>query len=108
MPTIAIFFGIIVRMWHDDHPPAHIHAEYQGFEALIAIDTGEVVQGNLPRKVAAILKEWCATHRDELRDAVAARMVTRGDLHLLDEEHARNHAGALGQVPLVRRRDGMS
>ncbi len=40
--------------------------------------------------------------------AVAARMVTRGDLHLLDEEHARNHAGALGQVPLVRRRDGMS
>jgi hypothetical protein len=20
MPTIAIFFGIIVRMWHDDHP----------------------------------------------------------------------------------------
>ncbi len=67
MPTIAIFFGIVVRMWHDDHPPAHIHAEYQGFEALIAIDTGEVVQGNLPRKVAAILKEWCATHRDELR-----------------------------------------
>ena len=53
MPTIAIFFGIVVRMWHDDHPPAHIHAEYQGFEALIAIDTGEVVQGNLPRKVAA-------------------------------------------------------
>ncbi|MEY4909530.1 MAG: hypothetical protein RL260_3248 [Pseudomonadota bacterium] len=67
MPTIAIFFGIVVRMWHDDHPPAHIHAEYQGFEALIAIETGEVVQGNLPRKVAAILKEWCATHRDELR-----------------------------------------
>ncbi|QEA12394.1 DUF4160 domain-containing protein [Comamonas sp. SCN 65-56] len=27
MPTIAIFFGIIVRMWHDDHPPPHIHVE---------------------------------------------------------------------------------
>eukprot|EP01030_Chromulinospumella_sphaerica_P004016 gene4016-3928_t len=27
MPTIAIFFGIIVRMWHDDHPPPHIHLE---------------------------------------------------------------------------------
>jgi hypothetical protein len=67
MPTIAIFFGIVVRMWHDDHPPAHIHAEYQGFEALIAIESGEVMQGNLPRKVAAILKEWCNTHREELR-----------------------------------------
>lgn len=67
MPTIAIFFGIVIRIWHDDHPPAHIHAEYQGFEALIAIETGEVVQGSLPRKVAAIIKEWRETHRDELR-----------------------------------------
>ena len=37
MPTIAIFFGIIVRMWHDDHPPPHIHVEYQGFEAVDCI-----------------------------------------------------------------------
>jgi len=48
VPTIAIFFGIIVRMWHDDHPPPHIHVEYQGFEALVAIGTGEVSQGQLP------------------------------------------------------------
>ena len=54
-------------MWHDDHPPAHIHAEYQGFEALLSIETGEIARGTLPRKVAAILKEWCSTHRDELR-----------------------------------------
>jgi len=34
MPILSVFFGIIVRMWHDDHPPPHIHVEYQGFEAL--------------------------------------------------------------------------
>ncbi len=55
MPTIAIFFGIIVRMWHDDHPPPHIHVEYQGFEALVTIETGLVSKGELPRKVASIL-----------------------------------------------------
>ena len=68
MPTIATFFGIIIRMWHDDHPPIHIHAEYQGFEALIAVKTGEVLQGELPRKVAAIVKDWCLNHQDELLD----------------------------------------
>ncbi len=68
MPTLSIFFGIIVRMWHDDHPPPHIHVEYQGFEALVQISTGEVSEGNVPRKVAAIVKEWCLVHQAELQD----------------------------------------
>ena len=66
MPTIAIFFGIIVRMWHDDHPPPHIHVEYQGFEALVAIETGLVTQGALPRTVANIVRDWCLLHQTEL------------------------------------------
>ena len=56
MPTLSIFFGIIIRMWHDDHPPPHIHVEYQGFEALVKIAAGAVSEGGLPRKVAAIVK----------------------------------------------------
>lgn len=68
MPTLSIFFGIIVRMWHDDHPPPHIHVEYQGFEALVKISNGEVSEGELPRKVAAIVKEWCLVHQAELQD----------------------------------------
>ena len=39
MPILSVFFGIIVRMWHDDHPPPHIHVEYQGFEALVDVRT---------------------------------------------------------------------
>lgn len=68
MPTLSIFFGIIVRMWHDDHPPPHIHVEYQGFEALVNIATGEVSTGELPRKVASIVKDWCLVHQAELQD----------------------------------------
>lgn len=55
-------------MWHDDHPPAHIHVEYQDFEALVDIETGNVTKGRLPRKVAAIVKDWCHIHRQELMD----------------------------------------
>jgi hypothetical protein len=45
MPTIAIFYGIVIRMYWLDHSPPHVHAIYQGFEALIAIETGEVIGG---------------------------------------------------------------
>lgn len=68
MPILSVFFGIIVRMWHDDHPPPHIHVDYQGFEALVDIQTGQVSKGKLPRKVASIVQEWCLTHQQELLD----------------------------------------
>jgi hypothetical protein len=66
VPILSIFFGIIIRMRHDDHPPPHIHAAYQGFEALINIKTGKVAEGYLPKKAAKIVKEWCSRHQDEL------------------------------------------
>ena len=55
MPILSVFFGIIVRMWHDDHPPPHIPVEYQGFEALVNIRTGEISEGRLPKKAASIV-----------------------------------------------------
>ena len=63
MPILSVFFGIIIRMWHDDHPPPHIHASYQGFEALIDIRTGQILEGYLPRKASKIIKEWCLAHQ---------------------------------------------
>lgn len=68
MPTLSTFFGIIIRMWHDDHPPPHIHVEYQGFEALVDIADGRISSGELPRKVATIVQEWCLVHQQELQN----------------------------------------
>jgi hypothetical protein len=45
-------------MYHDDHPPAHIHIEYQGCTALVEIKAGEIIKGSLPNKVHKIVKEW--------------------------------------------------
>jgi len=30
VPSISVFFGIIVRMFYNDHEPPHFHAEHQG------------------------------------------------------------------------------
>lgn len=66
MPTISIFFGIVVQMYWRDHPPAHFHAYYQGYEGLIAIETGELIVGHLPPGSRRILKAWALGHQPEL------------------------------------------
>ncbi len=63
------FFGILIKMFFSDHAPAHFHAEYAEHEALVAIETLEVIRGELPRRALALVLEWAAVHRDELRAA---------------------------------------
>lgn len=75
MPEISRFYGLIIKMYWSDHAPPHFHAEYGEDEALIGIETLEVLRGSLPRRGLALLLEWASLHRDELREDWAhARM----------------------------------
>jgi len=47
MPTISTFYGILIRMFFNDHAPPHFHARYGEFEATIDIATLEVIEGDL-------------------------------------------------------------
>ncbi|MBL8291647.1 MAG: DUF4160 domain-containing protein [Bryobacterales bacterium] len=67
MPEVSRFFGIVIRMYFNDHNPAHFHAEYGEHEALLEIDTLAVLRGELPRRALALVLEWAALHRQELR-----------------------------------------
>jgi hypothetical protein len=66
MPVISYFFGIYVRMYHDDHNPPHFHVEYQGHQALMAIENGELLEGALPNKAIKLVREWANEHQQEL------------------------------------------
>jgi hypothetical protein len=55
-------------MYFDDHPPPHFHVYYGDFAAKINIETLELGEGQLPRRALALVLEWAAAHRDELRD----------------------------------------
>jgi hypothetical protein len=68
MPTIAMFYGIVIQMYWRDHPPPHVHAFYQGFEALIAVETGEIVGGRLPKNAERIVRQWVLLRKAELID----------------------------------------
>jgi hypothetical protein len=66
MPTISIFFGFIVQMYWRDHGPAHVHVWYQGQEALVAIETGKVIAGHLPKAAIKIIQDWVTLRKPEL------------------------------------------
>ena len=66
MPVISYFFGIYIRMYHDDHNPPHFHAKYQGYEALIEIKSGKILEGQLPKKAVKIIKEWVEENQELL------------------------------------------
>jgi hypothetical protein len=66
MPTICIFYGIVIQMFWNDHAPPHFHALYGEFEALIDIRTLEIMNGELPRRALALVLEWAQEHRAEL------------------------------------------
>ena len=51
----------------NDPEPAHFHAQYGEFEAFIEIETLAIVRGDLPRRAMALVLEWAALHRQELR-----------------------------------------
>ena len=77
MPEVTRFFGIVIRMYFNDHEPAHFHAEYGEFEGLIEIETLAILRGDLPRRALALVLEWAALHRQELRsDWESARLGT--------------------------------
>lgn len=66
MPIVSIFFGIIIRVFHDDHPPPHVHVEYGGYAAVVDIRSGQILGGKLPPRVARLVEEWRGLHRREL------------------------------------------
>lgn len=66
MPEISRFFGIIIRMFYDEHDPPHFHAEYSGHKALFDFH-GNILKGSLESRTATrLVREWIDLHATEL------------------------------------------
>jgi hypothetical protein len=68
VPIIAIFNGIIIQMFFEDHGPPHVHAVYSGAKALVRISDGAVIRGKLPRKQANLVRDWVKLRHAELME----------------------------------------
>jgi len=68
MPEISRFFGIIIRMYYNDHAPPHVHAEYQGEKVLLDF-SGNILRGGLGSRTALrLVREWIDLHETELKE----------------------------------------
>jgi hypothetical protein len=68
MPTLSMFFGIIIRMYYapKEHNPPHIHVYFQDFKAIINIYDCELIDGKLPSKQNRLVTAWIEIHKEEL------------------------------------------
>ena len=68
MPTLSMFFGIIIRMYYapKEHNPPHIHCFYQDSIALINIINCDLMEGELPTKQLRFVIAWIEIHKEDL------------------------------------------
>jgi hypothetical protein len=66
VPTISVFYGVVIRMYWADHAPPHFHAVYGASEASIDIRTLTVIRGELPWRALSLTLQWAALYREEL------------------------------------------
>lgn len=68
MPEISRFLGIIIVMYHKEHPPPHFHAKYGNQTAVFSIQDLRIIEGALPVRVISLVLEWAFEHREELME----------------------------------------
>ena len=69
MPSISMFYGIIVYMYFKDnkqHNKPYIHVRIQEDEVVVAIPYGEILEGSIPNSKMKLLQAWIELHQDEL------------------------------------------
>lgn len=68
MPTLSMFFGIIIRMFYapKEHNPPHIHVYYQDSIAVVNILNCELIDGELPVRQMRMVLAWIEIHQEEL------------------------------------------
>lgn len=66
MPTISIFYGIVIQMFWNDHAPPHFHARYSDYKGIIHISELRMIEGDLPQRALSLILDWAKLHQNEL------------------------------------------
>ena len=69
MPEVSRFYGLVIKIFYDDHNPPHFHAEYGEYEVLVDITTLAIMSGRLSARALGMVTEWASMHQQELRVA---------------------------------------
>jgi len=68
MPRISEFFGIVIEMFWREHGPPHFHASYAEFEAVIDLESLDIIRGSLPNRAAGLVRDWSEQNHTALME----------------------------------------
>jgi Domain of unknown function (DUF4160) len=66
MPEVARFYGIVIKVFFGDHSPPHFHAIYGEYNALVSIESLELIEGDLPNRAEKLVLEWSILYQQDL------------------------------------------
>jgi hypothetical protein len=69
MPEIARFYGILIKMYFSlsEHGTPHFHAIYGEYVGVFAIESLELLEGDLPPRALRLVREWAGVYQSELK-----------------------------------------
>lgn len=78
MPVIARFYGVVIKMYfqQSEHNPPHVHAIYGEYIGAIDIQTGEMLEGDLPKRALKMVQEWIEQHKGDLMNIWKTQQFT--------------------------------
>ena len=84
MPELCRFLGLVITMYHGDHPPPRFHVNHGRHNAQVLLD-GRILAGALPRHQRRLVRRWAELHRAELEESWerALRRQTLGTIEPL-------------------------
>jgi Domain of unknown function (DUF4160) len=100
---MARFYGILVKLYFQDHGTPHFHAVYSEYNAVFDIETLEMMEGDLPGRAQKLVREWAERYQSdllvmwELRNSSSCRGSINDRYHDIPENRLRSAAG--GQAP---------
>ena len=63
---LSRFFGIIITLYYNDHPPPHFHVRYGKQKAIVGINPLTILKGELSTRTWNLVNEWELEHQVEL------------------------------------------
>lgn len=66
MPEISRFYGILIKMFFDEHNPPHFHAIYGEYNGMFELNPLQMNEGDLPKNAKRMVLEWAQEYKAEL------------------------------------------
>jgi hypothetical protein len=67
VPEISRFLGMIITMYYNDDAPPQFHLRYGEQRAKNDLESGELLDGRLPRRALELVRDWRVINEQELR-----------------------------------------